>query len=91
LQKQSPPKQKIQFKKLATNLNRPFSKEDIQMANKCAEKWMELENIILNDVRQAWKANCHIFPYVEYRPTANAAVLRNTGHTKGRSHSRGVG
>jgi hypothetical protein len=28
---------------------------------------------------------------VEYRLNTNAAMLENTGHTKGRSHTRGVG
>jgi hypothetical protein len=36
------------------------------------------------------KATCSPF-YVEYRPNKNAAKLCKTGHTKGRSHMRGLG
>jgi hypothetical protein len=47
---------------------------------------MELENIILSEVNQAEKAKSHVhFPsYAHCRPKTNAAILRDTGHTKGR-------
>jgi hypothetical protein len=35
------------------------------------------------------KATCSL-SYVEDRPNTNAAILWNTGHTKGRSHMGGV-
>jgi hypothetical protein len=54
-----------------------------------AGKWIELENISLSKVSQAQKANSCIYSYVEYRPNTNAAILQKTGHTKGRSHTRG--
>jgi hypothetical protein len=34
------------------------------------------------------KATCFL-SYVEYRPSINTAILWNTGHTAGRSHTRG--
>jgi hypothetical protein len=44
-------------------------------------KWMELENIILNEISQIQKAKATCSPsYVDYRPKINADV----GHTKGR-------
>jgi hypothetical protein len=41
-----------------------------------AEKWMELENIMLSEVSQAQKAKgpCSL-SYVEYIHNANAAIL----------------
>jgi hypothetical protein len=40
-----------------------------------AGKWMELENIILSDVRfRRPKVECFL-SYVEYRPNANTALL----------------
>jgi hypothetical protein len=36
------------------------------------------------------RAPCSL-SFVDYRPDTNVAILRNTGHTKGRSHRRGVG
>jgi hypothetical protein len=36
------------------------------------------------------KAACSL-SYVEYRPNKNAAILWNTGHTKRRSHTGGIG
>jgi hypothetical protein len=35
-------------------------------------------------------ASCSL-SFVEYRPNTNVAILWNTGHTKGRSHMRGIG
>jgi hypothetical protein len=56
-----------------------------------AGKQMELENMILSEVRFTWpKAACFL-SYVEYRPNTNAAILQKTGHTKRRSHMRGGG
>jgi hypothetical protein len=41
-----------------------------------AGKRMELENIILSEVRQDQKAKGHMFsPFVEYRPNTNTAIL----------------
>jgi hypothetical protein len=53
-----------------------------------ASKWMELENIILSEVRL--NAACFL-SYVDYRPKTNAAVLWVTDHTKGRPHIGGIG
>jgi hypothetical protein len=48
-------------------------------------KQMELENIILSEVRQAQKAKSHMSPsYVDCRPKTNAVILWDIGHTKGR-------
>jgi hypothetical protein len=47
-----------------------------------ASKWMELENIILSEARQAQKAKNLLFSlYVDYRPKTNAAILLDMGHT----------
>jgi hypothetical protein len=41
-----------------------------------AGKWMELENIILNEVSQVRNPKVPCFlSYVEYRPNTNTAVL----------------
>jgi hypothetical protein len=41
-----------------------------------AGKWMELENIIFSEVRQAQKAkSCMFLSYVEYKVSTNAAIL----------------
>jgi hypothetical protein len=52
---------------------------------------MELENIILREVRfRRTRAAC--FPSnADYRPKTNAAILWDTGHTKGRPHTVGIG
>jgi hypothetical protein len=42
--------------------------------------------------RLKWKPKAACFPsYMEYRPNTNTAILWKTGHTKTRSHIRGVG
>jgi hypothetical protein len=47
-------------------------------------KWMELENIILSELRfRRPKATCSP-AYVDCRPKTNAVILWDTGHTKGR-------
>jgi hypothetical protein len=47
-------------------------------------KWMELENIILSDVRLRMpKATCSL-PDVEYGPKTNVAMLWDTGYTNER-------
>jgi hypothetical protein len=44
-------------------------------------KWMELENIILNEVSQAQKTKNHMFSsYVDFRSRANTAMLLDLGH-----------
>jgi hypothetical protein len=35
-----------------------------------------------------WQKAEHSLWFVEYRPNTNVAILWNTGHTKGRSHTR---
>jgi hypothetical protein len=51
---------------------------------------MELENNILSEVSQAPKAKSCMFSAaenwlsVDYRPKTNAAILWDTGHTKGK-------
>jgi hypothetical protein len=55
-------------------------------------KWMELENMILSEVSQAQKAkSCRFSLICRLRPKANAAILWDMGHTKGRPHMRGIG
>jgi hypothetical protein len=57
-----------------------------------AGKWMELENIILIEVSQAQMAKSHLFFLIcSYRPTTNAAIFWDTGHTKGRLHTKRIG
>jgi hypothetical protein len=56
-----------------------------------ADKWMELENIILSEVSQAQKAKIHMFSYADSRPKTNAAILWDMGHTKGRPHTGRIG
>jgi hypothetical protein len=53
---------------------------------------MELENIILSDVSifRRPKATCSL-SYVKYRSKTNAVILWDTGHTKGRSFTGGIG
>jgi hypothetical protein len=56
---------------------------------------MELENIILSEVSQAQKAKAtYSLSFAELiciRPNTNVAILCNTGGTKGRSRTKGVG
>jgi hypothetical protein len=54
-----------------------------------ADKWMELENIILSEVGQTQKA-CSP-SYADCRPKTNKAILRDTGHTKGRPCKGSIG
>jgi hypothetical protein len=53
---------------------------------------MELESIILSAL--AWfrrpKTTC-CPSHVDYRPKTNASILRDTGHTKGRLCTGGIG
>jgi hypothetical protein len=57
-----------------------------------AAKWMYLKNNIISEVRQAHKAKICMFSLiVDYRPNTNAAISWKTGHTEGRSHTRGGG
>jgi hypothetical protein len=47
-----------------------------------ANKWMELENIILSEVSQAQRPKITCSPsYVDYRPKTNAVILLDMGHT----------
>jgi hypothetical protein len=47
-----------------------------------ADKWIELDNIILREVSQAQKPKNHMFSsYADYRPKTNAVMLLDTGHT----------
>jgi hypothetical protein len=51
---------------------------------------MEMENIILGYPGSEGQKS-HVFsPYMDYRTNANTAILWKTGHTKGKSHIRGV-
>jgi hypothetical protein len=51
-------------------------------------KWMGLKNIIISEFSQAQKAKATSLPSnVGYRPKANATILWDTGHTKGRPHT----
>jgi hypothetical protein len=44
-------------------------------------KWMELENIILSDLRLRRPRLACSSSYVDYRPKTNAAILLDTGYT----------
>jgi hypothetical protein len=56
-----------------------------------AGKWMELQNIILSEVRlRRPKSGCSL-SYVEYKPKTNVAILWVTCHTKRRSHMGEIG
>jgi hypothetical protein len=48
----------------------------------CAGKWIELENIILNEISQVQKAKRPRFlSYVEYRPnTKTSSIMKNRSH-----------
>jgi hypothetical protein len=49
-----------------------------------ARKWMELENIILNEISRAQRAKTRMSPsYADSRPKTNAVILLDMGHTKG--------
>jgi hypothetical protein len=55
-------------------------------------KWVELENIIINEVSQTQEAKNHMFSsYADYRPKTNAAILWNMGHSRGRPCMGGIG
>jgi hypothetical protein len=46
-----------------------------------ASKWMELENIILSEVRQTQKTKNHMFSsYVVFRSRADTGMLLDLGH-----------
>jgi hypothetical protein len=52
-------------------------------------KWMELENIILNEVSQTQKAQNHIFfSYADYKPKTNALTLLDMSHTVRGEHAQ---
>jgi hypothetical protein len=54
-------------------------------------KRMELENIIISELRlRRSKAICSL-SYVDFRPKTNAAILWDAGHTKGGSTWEGYG
>jgi hypothetical protein len=49
-----------------------------------ADKWMELDNIILSEVSQVQKAKATCFlSSVVYRPNTNISNSMKTGHAKG--------
>jgi hypothetical protein len=53
-----------------------------------AGKWMELENIILSEVR-FWRPKAtYSLSYVEHRPNTKTVILWKTGCANGRSHTR---
>jgi hypothetical protein len=71
------------------NFTQPQKKNEILSF---AGKQKELENIILSEVSQAQRPKIACSPsYVDYRPKTNAAVLWDTGHTKGRPRTGGIG
>jgi hypothetical protein len=51
-----------------------------------ASKWMELENIILNEDSQFRKSKIAVFPHID--PIQIGAILCKTGYAEGRSHTR---
>jgi hypothetical protein len=46
-------------------------------------KWMEMENIILNEVSQAQKAKNHIFAHMQIVDLKYAVLLLDMGRTLG--------
>jgi hypothetical protein len=53
-----------------------------------ANKWMELENIILSKVSHAQKAKIPCSPsYADYRPEKSTVILLNMGHTLRGDHA----
>jgi hypothetical protein len=51
-------------------------------------KWMELERIILSEVRQAQKPKITSSPsYADYRPKTNAVILLDMDHTLRGDHT----
>jgi hypothetical protein len=55
-------------------------------------KWIELENIILNEVSQAQKAKNSSPSYVDFTPKTNAIILLDLGHMlRGRTHTGEIG
>jgi hypothetical protein len=62
-------------------------KEILSFAGQC----IELENIILSEVRlRKPKAACSL-SYVDYGPKTKPAILWDTGHSKGRSPTGRIG
>jgi hypothetical protein len=52
-------------------------------------RWIELENIILNEVSQAQKAKTTCSPSnADYRPKRNAEILLDMGHTLREEHAQ---
>jgi hypothetical protein len=58
-----------------------------------ANKWMELENIILSEVSQAQKAKNYMFSLICRLETQNKCsnIIGYGSHTKGRTHTGGIG
>jgi hypothetical protein len=54
-------------------------------------KWVELENIILSELRLRRPKGVCSRSCVDYRPKTKATILWDTGHTKGRLHTGGTG
>jgi hypothetical protein len=46
-----------------------------------AGKWIELENIILSEVRLRKPKNICFLSYVKYRTNTNKSILGKTGYT----------
>jgi hypothetical protein len=55
-----------------------------------ADKWMELENIILSEVSQAQKTKTRSPSYADFRSRANAAMWLNLDHKKRGEHRREI-
>jgi hypothetical protein len=56
-----------------------------------AEKWMELENIIVSEVRHRRpKISCSSL-YADCKTKTNAVILLNMGHMKRRTCTGGIG
>jgi hypothetical protein len=58
-----------------------------------ANKWVELENIILTKVSQAQKAKNHLFSLICRLQTQNKCsnIIGHGSHTKGRTHMGRIG
>jgi hypothetical protein len=56
-----------------------------------AVKWMELENIILNEVSQAQKTKTCMFSLICGFAITNTAILWDTHDTKGKLCKGGIG
>jgi hypothetical protein len=54
-------------------------------------KWTELENVVLSEVSRLRRLKATCSPHMKIIDLKNAAILWDTGHTKGRPCTGGIG